>query len=369
MDKFEDIIEDIFPDINYAKVQGIKQDMNIYEILTLISPGTEIRVALDEILRAQMGALVVLGTNISLEGVLRGGLKINTEMNSSTLFELCKMDGAIVLSNDLKKIAYANVHLTPDRNIESKETGIRHRSGEQTAKQTGLPVVAISKRRNIISLYYNQEHYVLHDLPYLTTKADHYLKTIANYRTQINAMLNELTYYELNNNTTYLDAIKILLKILYLEKSKLDLEEIIIELGVEGTQIKHSLQENTSGLRKELSLLLLDYSRNDISIENIIEELYSNKNNIDKDIISGILQIPSDKIESLVSVKGYRLLSKIPKLSKTNIDKLVNSLGYLFTILSTPSKEIAKKSGISEKLAETIKEQINRLSDNIGNKI
>ena len=121
MDKFEDIIDDIFPDINYGKAQGIKQDMNIYEILTLISPGTDIRVALDEILRAQMGALIVLGTNIILEGILRGGLKINTEMNSSTLFELAKMDGAIVLSNDLKKIIYANVHLTPDRNINQKK--------------------------------------------------------------------------------------------------------------------------------------------------------------------------------------------------------------------------------------------------------
>jgi diadenylate cyclase len=368
MDKFEDIIEDIFPDINYSKVQGIKQDMNIYEILTLISPGTEIRVALDEILRAQMGALVVLGTNIILEGILRGGLKINTEMNSSTLFELAKMDGAIVLSNDLKKIAYANIHLTPDRNIETKETGIRHRSGEQTAKQTGLPVVAISKRRNIISLYYNQEHYVLHDLPYLTTKADHYLKTISNYRLQINALLNELTYYELNNNSTYLDAIKIILKIIYLEKTKLDLEEIIIELGEEGTQIKHSLQENTFGLRKELSLLVLDYSKNEVSIEKLIEEIYQNKDSLDKDILANILQIPLDKLESLVSVKGYRILYKIPKLSKTNIDK-ITSVGDLFTIQSTSSKELAKLTGVSEKVAETIKDQINRLTDNIGNKI
>ena len=369
MDKYEDMLEDIYPDINTDK-SGIKKDMNVYEILNLISPGNPIRVALDEILKAQMGALMVLGTNIILDSVIRGGLKLDTEMHSSTLFELAKMDGAIVLSNDLRKIVYANVHLTPDRNIESKETGIRHRSGEQTAKQTGLPVVAISKRRNIISLYYQKEHFVLHDLPYLTTKADHYLKMISNYRLQINGLMNELTYYEINNNSTHQDAIKVLQKMMYLEKSKIELERIIIELGEEGNQIKQALHENTSGLKLELNFILMDYSQNNEPAESLIEKLYPDSKEIfDRHAIANVLGVQEDKINEPVKVKGYRLLSKIPKISKNTIEKVIDSHDNLFNIYSSSKEELIDKAGLTEKQAELLKEQLNKIYDTIMNKI
>lgn len=370
MDKYEDIIDDIYPNLGSEKNQGIRKDMNIYEILTLISPGTELRIALDEMLRAEMGALIVFGTNIVLDSIIRGGLKLDTEMHSSTLFELSKMDGAIILSNDLKRIVYANAHLTPDRNVESKETGIRHRSGEQTAKQTGLPVVAISKRRNVISLYYHKERYVLHDLPYLTTKADHYLKMISNYRSQITGLLNELTYYELNNNSTYDDAIKVILKMLYLEKAKIDLDCLIIELGSEGSQIRQALFENTVGLKAELISLFRDYSTETESPEELIEKLYPDSKEIfDKITIAKVLGIPEEKIGEVVKVKGYRLLSKIPKLNKTTIEKVINAEENFFNIYSTSKEELSDKAKISDKQADLIKEQINKIYDMIVNKI
>jgi len=47
------------------------------------------------------------------------------------------MDGAIILSKDLKKILYANALLVPDTSIPTAETGTRHKTADRVAKQTG----------------------------------------------------------------------------------------------------------------------------------------------------------------------------------------------------------------------------------------
>ena len=66
------------------------------------------------------------------------------------------MDGAIILNDKGNKILIANAQLTPDTSIPSQETGMRHRTAERVAKQTGNLVIAISQRRHVITLYYGQ---------------------------------------------------------------------------------------------------------------------------------------------------------------------------------------------------------------------
>ncbi|WP_457848596.1 diadenylate cyclase, partial [Staphylococcus aureus] len=77
--------------------------------------------------------------------------------------ELAKMDGAIILSSDLKRILYANTQLIPDSSIPTFETGTRHRTADRVAKQTGAIVIAISQRRNVITVYKGYIKYVLQD--------------------------------------------------------------------------------------------------------------------------------------------------------------------------------------------------------------
>ena len=57
------------------------------------------------------------------------------------------MDGAIILSKDLKRILLANTQIIPSSKIPTEETGTRHRTAERTAKQTGELVISISQRR------------------------------------------------------------------------------------------------------------------------------------------------------------------------------------------------------------------------------
>ena len=104
-------------------ILGKRNEDSITEILKLIAPGTPIREGLENILRAKTGALLLITDNTQiLKEVVDGGFTINEEYSSSKLYELAKMDGAIVLSGDLKKIIYANTQLIPSREIVTTET-------------------------------------------------------------------------------------------------------------------------------------------------------------------------------------------------------------------------------------------------------
>ena len=145
---------------------GLKKNKedNITSVLKLIAPGTPIRDGLENILRAKTGALLLITDNNEvLKEIVDGGFTINEDYTSSKLYELAKMDGAIVLSGDLKKILYANAQLIPSHEITTTETGTRHRTAERTTKQTGELVISISQRRNIITVFKGNDRYVLED--------------------------------------------------------------------------------------------------------------------------------------------------------------------------------------------------------------
>ena len=151
-------------------------------LLKLIAPGTELRLGLDNILKAKTGALIVVGDSKDVLDIVDGGFAINQEYTAARLYELAKMDGAIILSEDLKTILYANAQLIPSSTISTNETGTRHRTAERTAKQTGKLVISISQRRNIITIFKGEYRYVLEDTTKVLTKATKLYKLLKNIK-------------------------------------------------------------------------------------------------------------------------------------------------------------------------------------------
>ena len=132
----------------------------ITEILKLIAPGTPIRDGLENILKAKTGGLIAIGDKKEVLDLVDGGFKLDIDYSPARLYELAKMDGAIVLSSDFKKILFANAQLIPDSSVPTSETGTRHRTAERTARQTGSLVISISQRRGIITIFKGNIRYV-----------------------------------------------------------------------------------------------------------------------------------------------------------------------------------------------------------------
>ena len=228
------------------------QENSITEILKLIAPGTPIRDGLENILRAKTGALLLITDNNEiLKEVVDGGFTINEEYTSAKLYELDKMDGAIVLSGDLKKILYANTQLIPSYTISTLETGTRHRTAERTAKQTGELVISISQRRNIITVFKGNYRYVLENTDVVLNKANQAMQTLEKYKKVFDNKLNILNEYEFNNIVTLDNVIIAIQRAEMVMRIVEEIQGKIDELGSDGRLVRMQLEELIGDLEKE----------------------------------------------------------------------------------------------------------------------
>ena len=172
------------------------RSIELMQILKMIAPGTELREGLDNVLKAKTGGLIVIGDSESVMKLVDGGFKIDQDYTPARLYELAKMDGAIVLSKDAKRILYANAQLTPDASISTAQTGTRHRTSERVAKQTNELVVCISQRRNVISLFKGNINYLIKDTSQVLAKANQALQTFEKYKSTCDDVLSTLNEFE-----------------------------------------------------------------------------------------------------------------------------------------------------------------------------
>ena len=347
-----------------------KED-NITEILKLIAPGTPIRDGLESILRAKTGALLLITDNEEIiKEVVDGGFTINEDYTSSKLYELAKMDGAIVLSGDLKKILYANAQLIPSHEITTTETGTRHRTAERTAKQTGELVISISQRRNIITVFKGNDRYVLEDTEVVLNKANQAIQTLEKYKKVFDNKLNILNEYEFNDIVTLQNVILAIQRAEMVMKIVEEIQRQIYELGDDGRLVKMQLEELIGGLEKEEMLIIKDYlvpTKKKRTPDKVIEEIseLSYEDLLKESSIAKILgyEYFDNYDEVGVYPKGYRILSKVPRMPTNIVENLVDSFKSFQHILAADIESLDEVDGIGEVRARTIKQSLKRMQE------
>ena len=349
-----------------------KED-SITEILKLIAPGTPIRDGLENILRARTGALLLITDSEEvLNDVVDGGFFINEEYTSSKLYELAKMDGAIVLSGDLKKILYANAQLIPSHEIVTLETGTRHRTAERTAKQTGELVISISQRRSIITVFKGNDRYILEDTDSVLSKANQAIQTLEKYKKVFDNKLNILNEYEFNDIVTLENVIVAIQRAEMVMKIVEEIQRQIYELGSDGRLVKMQLEELIGGLEKEENLIIKDYivkgkGKNKRTPEKVIESLDNlSYEDLSKEaVIAKLLGYENfDNYDEVgVYTKGYRILNKIPRMPSSIVENLVDSFKSFQHILAADIESLDEVEGIGEVRARTIKQSLKRMQE------
>ena len=348
-------------------MRQIKEDP-ITEVLKKIAPGTPIREGLDNILKARTGALLLITDKQEvINEIVDGGFHINEEYSSSKLYELAKMDGAIVLSGDMKKILFANAQLIPSNQIPSLETGTRHRTAERTAKQTGELVISISQRRNIITIFKENSRYILEDTDIVLSKANQAVQTLEKYRKVYDNKLNILNEYEINDIVTLDDVLSVIQRAEMVMKIVEEIKKKIYELGDDGRLVNMQLEELIGGLEKEEIQIIKDYIVSDATPEDVIEQLQnlSHEELIKQTTIAKILGYESfENYEDLaVYPKGYRILNKIPRMPNTIIENLIKAFKSFQHILAAETSDLDKVDGIGEVRAEAIKQYLRKMQE------
>ena len=345
-----------------------KDDSEMIDILKLIAPGTPIREGLENILKAKTGGLIVIGDSKEVLELVDGGFSIDVDYTPAKLYELAKMDGAIVLSGDLKKILLANTQLIPSSDIFTNETGTRHRTAERTAKQTGELVISVSQRRNIITIYKGNLRYVLEDTSKVITKANQALQTVEKYKKVFDSKLNLLNEYEFNDIVTLENVIIAIQRAEMVMIVADEVRKAIYELGEEGRLLQMQLDELVGDLEIE-ELLIVDYMvpSKDKTPETVLNDI----KNITQDelvkpqLIAKLLGYQDfDNYDEVgVFTKGYRVLNKIPRVPTNIVENLVKSFKSFQHILAADIPALDDVDGIGEIRARTIKQSLKRMQE------
>jgi len=307
------------------------------EILKKLSSGTGLREGLDNIVSSGMGALIVV-SNISTENIFQGGFKINCKFTSKRLMELAKMDGAIILSDDFKKIIFANTLLTPNKNLTTNETGTRHQAAERTAKQTGGMVIAVSERVGKITIYYGNSKYVLGDTDELLRRATETMQILEKQREVFDELVVNMNLLEINNMVSIGEVCSILERLEMIRKMSNIINEYIIELGKDGIILRMRMREITKGIEKTEDLIMKDYFLKPMRARQFFDSL-SFDGLLDLENIGKVLF--SKSLENSITPRGYRILSKT-HLAREEIEGLIRHFKNLEGIFGA-SKESVRR--------------------------
>src|SRR4249919_791351 len=346
-----------------------RQDPRLLRALDVVAPGGALREGIDNIVHSRTGGLIVVGDPGDISHMLSGGIKLDIDYTPAMLYQVAKMDGAIVLNSEATTIAWANVQLMPDPTILSSETGTRHRTAERVSKQTDALVVAISQRRDVVSLYVEGTKYILQEIPAVLAKANQGLATLEKYRERLEQVSDRLTVLEFEGGGVLYDALTALQRAELTTRMAVEVERYIVELGTEGRLIEMQLEETMVGVAADKTALIRDYSVED-SEENLATVMQSLARMPHQDVLDfgrlAELLGYDRKVNTLdypVSPRGFRILGRIPRLPRLVVQNIVREFRGLDEILAATDPELETVEGVGEIRAKDIREGLRRLQE------
>ena len=343
-------------------------DPTLLSAISRIAPGMPLRQGIDDIIRSREGALIVIGEPSELAFLLSGGIKLEVPFRPQLLYELAKMDGAIIVNSQVAKITHANVQLMPDPTIPSNETGTRHRTAERVAKQTNALVISISQQRETVTVFVGTSRYQLDQIADVLAKTNQALATLETYRTRLEQVLTRLTALEFQN-AVMLDDVLVVLQRAELTTRMADyIERACTELGSEGRLIRMQLEEHISEVPAEKAAIVFDYHAEG-GAERVAEGLEALAQLPYQQLLEfellAVLGYPAttNPLDYAVAPRGYRVLSHIPRIPENLIQRLVGALGGLEGIVRASQRDLEAVDGVGTVRAREIREGLRRLQE------
>ena len=346
-----------------------RQDPRLVKALEMVAPGSLLREGIDNIVHARTGGLIMIGDPDELAFLFSGGMKLDMDYSPQLLYQLAKMDGAIVVNTNATKIAWANTQLMPDPTILTAETGTRHRTAERVSKQTDAMIIAVSQRREVVSLYVDGGKYILEEIPVVLAKANQALATLDKYRSRLDQVTTRLTALEFEGGVTLHDVLTVLQRSELVTRMAVEIERFIVELGREGRLIEMQLEETMVGVAGDKAALVHDYIAapdEDLfaAVQDNITRL-PHQDLLDFGRLAELLGYDR-KVNTLdypVSPRGYRVLGRIPRLPRLVVQNIVNEFRGLDEILAAADSELELVEGVGEIRAKDIREGLRRLQE------
>lgn len=336
--------------------------------LRLVAPGTALREGMERIIQARMGALIVVGAGPEVLSLCSGGFLLDAEFTPPRLSELAKMDGAIILTSDCSRIVRANVHLVPDSNIPTSETGTRHRTAERVARQIAAPVVTVSEDRSEVAIHVRTLKRAIEPTPRVLARADQALQILGRYRIRLDSVSASLSALEIEDLVTLRDVATVLQRAEMLRRISEEIEGYVIELGVDGRLVLLQLDELMGGVVADRRLVAKDYSvaTHDAELVHVMERLSRLDDDalLDPALVLGVLGLPTALgLDAAARPRGFHLLHKIPRLPEAVSDHVVGRFHDLQEIMRASEADLVQVEGVGDARAKAIKDGLARIAE------
>jgi diadenylate cyclase len=354
-----------------TRIGGVasRRSCMLLDALASVAPGKPLREGLDRILQAEMGALIVVGDGPEVLNICSGGFLLDAAFSPQRLSELAKMDGAIILAADASRIARANVHLVPNPNVVTSETGTRHRTAERVARSIAVPVISVSEDQSVIAVYVGGEKHPLEPIPRLLARANQALSTLERYKNRLDTVSASLSALEIEDLVTLRDVVTVLQRMEMVRRIAQEIERHIIELGVDGRLVRLQLEELMGGVEDDRRLLIRDYFYEEAGwqLPEVLEGLadLGTEDLLDLKTVASMLHLPggTPDLDLSLSPRGFRLLSKVPRLPQPVIELIVERFGSLQKIMRATIADLDEVREVGESRARSIKEGLSRLAE------
>ncbi len=388
------------------------------EALALVAPGTPLREGLDRVLQAKRGALVVVGDDPAVLSICTGGFLLDAEFSPQRLSELCKMDGAVILTADASRIARANVHLMPRASIPTTETGTRHRTAERVARSIDVPVITVSEAMATVSVYRGTQRHTLHPTGRLVDQATQAIAAVQRFKTRYDLALALLSTLEVEDTVSVSDVVAVLQPGEMVVRFMSEIEDYLVELGEDGRLIRLQIEELGAGVEDTLRLVALDYvvdgvahvdgaaavagdgigvgvadersngaarpdeRRGDgrpvggirvgaaqLTREELADRALAVLHQLSYDellgrsavaAVLGLLPVPG-VLDRAVEARGYRLLHRLPRVSDAIIHRIVERFVTLPQLMQASLADLEQVGGVGEAKARAVKDGLARM--------
>ena len=310
----------------------------------------------------------MIGDGPEVLNICSGGFLLDAAFSPQRLSELAKMDGAIIMASDVSRIARANVHLVPNPNVPTSETGTRHRTAERVARMLDTPVVAVSESRKQIQVYVGDQIRQVLSTSRLLERSNQALQTLERYRARLYQVSRKLTALEAQDLVAVRNVVEVLQRIEMVTRIATEIEHNLVELGSDGRLVRLQLEELMEGVDDDRRLILTDYLQphSDMSPEEAMKALTElNDEALFDDLrMSRSLHLvgAAGDLDETVEPRGFRLLSKLPHINEAHVIRVVDHFGSLRKILGATVEELEAVEGIGASRARALKDGAARLA-------
>src|SRR5207302_1530540 len=166
-------------------------------------------------------------------------------------------------------------------------------------------------------------------------RANSALQTLERYKNRHDTVSASLSALEVEDLVTLRDVVTVLQRAEMVRRIAAEIDGNIVELGSDGRLVLLQLEELMGGVEDDRRLVIKDYFHESAKwrLDDAMEALSdrSTEDLLDLKSVVDVLHLPAgaDELDQGLQPRGYRLLSKVPRLPESIIDKIVIRFGTL----------------------------------------